>query len=201
MINVDELAQEIRRVDGNHDKGAGALAEALLPFLTAALPAMPAEQEIDEGRFEEWTLADFAGQCRMQARENLDPEYSQFMAALAAWLSEFAAMPGPAVKVPTGKAYRDLMDTAIAAYEANTPPSYRYSAIALTKAVEAAISALTPAPDLASENERLRAALEWYGEQAAATFRLKAIPDALMAIVVALSLDGGKRAKAALERT
>jgi len=30
---VDELAQEIRRVDGNHDLGAGALAEALLPFI------------------------------------------------------------------------------------------------------------------------------------------------------------------------
>ncbi len=37
MIDVDELANEIRRVDGNHDKGAGALAEALMPFLTAAL--------------------------------------------------------------------------------------------------------------------------------------------------------------------
>ena len=28
-VPVDELAQEIRRVDGNHDLGAGALAEAL----------------------------------------------------------------------------------------------------------------------------------------------------------------------------
>lgn len=37
MIDVDALANEIRRVDGNHDKGAGALAEALMPFLTAAL--------------------------------------------------------------------------------------------------------------------------------------------------------------------
>lgn len=36
-IDVDVLAQEIRRVDGNHDKGAGALAEALMPFLSAAL--------------------------------------------------------------------------------------------------------------------------------------------------------------------
>lgn len=35
---VDALAQEIRRVDGNHDKGAASLAEALVPFLTAALP-------------------------------------------------------------------------------------------------------------------------------------------------------------------
>jgi len=37
MIDVDKLAQEIRRVDGNHDKGAGALSEALMPFITAAL--------------------------------------------------------------------------------------------------------------------------------------------------------------------
>lgn len=29
----DALAAEIRRVDGNHDLGAGALAEALLPFI------------------------------------------------------------------------------------------------------------------------------------------------------------------------
>lgn len=36
-ITVDALAQEIRRVDGNHSLGAGALAEALMPFLTAAL--------------------------------------------------------------------------------------------------------------------------------------------------------------------
>lgn len=67
-------------------------------IITAVFAAMPAEREIDEGSFEEWTLADFAGQCRMQARDNLDPEYSQFMAALAARLSAFAAMPGPAVK-------------------------------------------------------------------------------------------------------
>lgn len=40
-VNVDALAQEIRRVDGNHSLGAGALAEALLPFLTAALALQP----------------------------------------------------------------------------------------------------------------------------------------------------------------
>lgn len=34
-ITVDTLAQEIRRVDGNHSLGAGALAEALMPFLAA----------------------------------------------------------------------------------------------------------------------------------------------------------------------
>lgn len=33
-FSIDDLAQEIRRVDGNHDLGAGALAEALMPFLS-----------------------------------------------------------------------------------------------------------------------------------------------------------------------
>ena len=32
---VDALAQEIRRVDGGNNLGAGALAEALMPFLQA----------------------------------------------------------------------------------------------------------------------------------------------------------------------
>ena len=36
---ADALAQEIRRVDGNNSLGAGALAEALMPFLSAALAA------------------------------------------------------------------------------------------------------------------------------------------------------------------
>ena len=34
-LHVDALAQEIRRVDGRHDLGAGPLAEALMPFLSA----------------------------------------------------------------------------------------------------------------------------------------------------------------------
>lgn len=38
QIDVDELANEIRRIDGNHDMGAGALAEALMPFLFRAAP-------------------------------------------------------------------------------------------------------------------------------------------------------------------
>lgn len=41
MLDVDALAQEIRRVDGNHDHGAGALAQALMPFLSRALVATP----------------------------------------------------------------------------------------------------------------------------------------------------------------
>lgn len=37
IIGVDELAQEIRRVDGSHSLGAGALAEALIPFITSSI--------------------------------------------------------------------------------------------------------------------------------------------------------------------
>lgn len=36
-LTVDALAQEIRRANGNHTLGAGALAEALMPFLESAL--------------------------------------------------------------------------------------------------------------------------------------------------------------------
>ncbi len=43
---VDQLAQEIRRVDGSHSLGAGALAEALMPFVAAlAALAAPVERE------------------------------------------------------------------------------------------------------------------------------------------------------------
>lgn len=44
-LTVDELAELIRKVDGNHSMGAGALAEALLPFLYAA--PSPTEQASD----------------------------------------------------------------------------------------------------------------------------------------------------------
>ena len=46
-VSVDALAQEIRRVDGRHTLGAGALAEALLPFLAALLP-LPIQGGSDE---------------------------------------------------------------------------------------------------------------------------------------------------------
>lgn len=49
-VPVDELAQEIRRVDGNHDLGAGALAEALMPFLSSRLSAAPAPEGGAVGR-------------------------------------------------------------------------------------------------------------------------------------------------------
>lgn len=48
--DVDSLAQEIRRVDGNHSLGAGALAEALMPFLSAAIATALAPAASQEGR-------------------------------------------------------------------------------------------------------------------------------------------------------
>jgi hypothetical protein len=38
-LDVDALAQEIRRVDGSNSFGAGALAEALIPFIVSRLSA------------------------------------------------------------------------------------------------------------------------------------------------------------------
>lgn len=57
-VPVDDLAQEIRRVDGNHDLGAGALAEALLPFLSRFTAAHAREEggAVDVGREAIWKL-------------------------------------------------------------------------------------------------------------------------------------------------
>lgn len=190
--------------------------EDLRKALEAALSASPAGvvKDIDGGRFEEWTLADFAAQCRMQSREQLDPDFSRFMAALSNRLSKpsginvkplrfeeakagiwtsglviggeyrimltagkgfqvsrgmiaipdnqtwfplmeiaeaaafadysariMSAIEPAGVKPLEAEEYRKVMDAAIAAYEANTPPTYRYSATALCKAVEAAFAA------------------------------------------------------------
>lgn len=44
MSDVLALAAEIRRVDGRHDKGAAALAEALEPFMDAVVAAAKADE-------------------------------------------------------------------------------------------------------------------------------------------------------------
>lgn len=41
VVNVDALAQEIRRIDGSHTLGAGALAEALMPFISRHARQVP----------------------------------------------------------------------------------------------------------------------------------------------------------------
>ena len=52
-ISEDQLANEIRRVDGAHSLGAGALAEALLPFL-AEHDRQVAERAWDEAIQHQW---------------------------------------------------------------------------------------------------------------------------------------------------
>lgn len=66
-IDVDALAQEIRRVDGNHSLGAGALAEALIPFLST-LPI--AVEDIETATLKERLRA--ATVARKAAREALE---------------------------------------------------------------------------------------------------------------------------------
>lgn len=57
----------------------------------AAVIAALEPPEIDGGRFADWSLATIARQCRAQSREQLDPEFSQFMAEVARRL--FGAFP------------------------------------------------------------------------------------------------------------
>ena len=79
--------------------------EDLRKALEAALSASPAGvvKDIDEGRFEEWTLADFAAQCRMQSRQQLDPEFSRFMAALSARIMSAIEPAGVGVETVTSQ--------------------------------------------------------------------------------------------------
>ncbi len=49
----------------------------------AAVIAALEPPDIDGGRFTEWSLATIARQCRVQSREQLDPEFSQFMAEVS----------------------------------------------------------------------------------------------------------------------
>jgi hypothetical protein len=48
-------------------------------------------ERVSGGRFSDMSTTDMAAQCRMQARENLDPEYTQFMNAVSDRLAGFAA--------------------------------------------------------------------------------------------------------------
>lgn len=51
-MDADELSNIIRKVDGNHDKGAGALAEAILAEInktSAIVPREPTEEMIEAG--------------------------------------------------------------------------------------------------------------------------------------------------------
>lgn len=52
-------------------------------FAEFGLTIISTPREIDGGRFEGWSLDDLIGQCRMQTRDQLDPEFCSFMAELA----------------------------------------------------------------------------------------------------------------------
>lgn len=88
----EELLTAILSVGRPHSKGQ----QSVEVRFADASPSSAANvvPEIDGGRFDEWSLSDFAGQCRMQARDQLDPEFSRFMAALAKRLSQ----PSPALE-------------------------------------------------------------------------------------------------------
>jgi len=64
---------------------------------TPACPDVPDDERAD--RYRSWSDKDMAAQCRMQARENLDPDYSRFMYALAERLADRAtrALPSTAL--------------------------------------------------------------------------------------------------------
>ncbi len=86
MTDIDALAQEIRRVDGSNQLGAGALAEALVPFI-AALSTQQGNEPVA------WRCKDYAdGWMLYQFRENAEA-YQKETGCLMEPL--FAAPPSP----------------------------------------------------------------------------------------------------------
>lgn len=66
-LDVDALAQEIRRVDGEHKLGAAALAEALMPYLSRALA------KLDDG----WVLVPRSLTAENGAKAALSGEFHE----------------------------------------------------------------------------------------------------------------------------
>jgi hypothetical protein len=62
---IDDLAQAIRLVDGSHTLGAGALAEALMPFILARFGTLPAAEPSQSGSAGEAELLDEAAGIAM----------------------------------------------------------------------------------------------------------------------------------------
>lgn len=79
MLTIDALAQEIRRVDGNHSLGAGALAEALYPFLSALVEEKPVAVKALEDAY----AAGFNA-----SSEGYNAEYFPEYASNEEWLAE-----------------------------------------------------------------------------------------------------------------
>lgn len=75
-------------------------------------------------------------------------------------MTQETELPAVQVKELPFEEYRRIHDIAAAAYEAATPVDYRYSALALRKAVDAAISALVPSTPAESRCEELADALQ-----------------------------------------
>lgn len=131
-VDIDELAQEIRRVDGAHSLGAGLLAEALAPYIAHQIamhvaaareaaseaPALPPEDITDTAAIricENGTI--LAGNSVIG--DHVAPEWTR---RVVACVNHFAGMPTDAVekltllnRAPETKTLRDALHRAIAA--------------------------------------------------------------------------------------
>lgn len=92
---MTDIPKDVRKLADNAYLSDDPKAEIARAIMADREKRVKAEKDIDAGRFDEWSLADFAGQCQMQSRDQLDPEFSAFMGALGERLSSIAA-PAPA---------------------------------------------------------------------------------------------------------
>ncbi|ODP39234.1 hypothetical protein [Sphingomonas turrisvirgatae] len=82
MTNQDLIVAAQDALDANWRENPRMMATAAVEAVLRHLRV-----EYDAGRFADWSTESLAAQCLMQARDNLDPEYCQFMTAIADRLS------------------------------------------------------------------------------------------------------------------
>lgn len=118
-LTVDRLAQEIRRVDGDHKLGAGALAEALMPYLSRASGSEGAvawtEEQWDAFLMNNPLMNEYLTHDRIKEKTlacGLDPQNMENMSAvrklaragLRKTIESLYTHPAPAQQPTTGEA-------------------------------------------------------------------------------------------------
>ncbi|MDF2621802.1 MAG: hypothetical protein K0S00_4461 [Xanthobacteraceae bacterium] len=87
----------------------------------------------DSERFAKWSNADIAAQCRAQARDQLDPEYSLFMTEVAKRLAASPQPPAPGAEVVA----RETLGPYEARHCAGVPASVcDYGVVSLSAGIE-----------------------------------------------------------------
>lgn len=107
QFTVDDLAQEIRRVDGNHSLGAGALAEALTPFLAQYVDGQPLKLAIKPLEWIETSPGIFHAFCGLEGLDRYSIVSSSSRATWRFGTDDWQEAPAPTLEAAKAAAQSD----------------------------------------------------------------------------------------------